>query len=394
MHTSALTLSESERWTRIGALSALAMLLGYLETFVPIPIPGVKLGLANVAVLIALAEGDVWGACWVGVVKVLAAGLLFGSPVTMAYSAAGTLLSLLVMAPLSRLRTMSMWMVSVVGALAHEAGQLLVAQAMLGTSLVWYGAPPLLLAGCATGALCGAVAERSLQLMREGVEQPASPERLGEASSGDAAVPHLAGTKPRHRMDPHLALVALGAFSLVTLRLGSPTHLAAALALATVACVFARVRVHDALLALRPVAFIALVTVVAQILSQQGGTPVAAVGAVTITNEALAASTTSVLRLASLVAASLAFVHVQTADDMLEGISWLLSPLRKAGLRVEGPLHALEVALRLLPLLAGSVGSTTASLQSTPRTLRSSLDALPQLIVEAYRMAEGLGQNS
>ena len=111
MHTSALTLSESERWTRIGALSALAMLLGYLETFVPIPIPGVKLGLANVAVLIALAEGDVWGACWVGVVKVLAAGLLFGSPVTMAYSAAGTLLSLLVMAPLSRLRTMSMWMV-------------------------------------------------------------------------------------------------------------------------------------------------------------------------------------------------------------------------------------------------------------------------------------------
>ena len=62
-HQDTLTPQEEERWARVGALAALAMVLGYLETFVPIPIPGVKLGLANVAVLLALAQGDVWGAC-------------------------------------------------------------------------------------------------------------------------------------------------------------------------------------------------------------------------------------------------------------------------------------------------------------------------------------------
>ena len=89
-HQDTLTPQEEERWSRVGALAALAMVLGYLETFVPIPIPGVKLGLANVAVLLALAQGDVWGACWIAAVKVLAAGLLLGSPITMAYSAVGT----------------------------------------------------------------------------------------------------------------------------------------------------------------------------------------------------------------------------------------------------------------------------------------------------------------
>ena len=134
---------DATSWARAGMLAALAIVLGYLETFIPIPIPGVKLGLANIAILIALAQGDQRGAVAVGTIKVLASGLLFGNPLTMAYSAAGTALSLLVMLPLSHLETLHLAMLSVAGAVAHETGQLLVAQLVLGTPLVWYSAPSL-----------------------------------------------------------------------------------------------------------------------------------------------------------------------------------------------------------------------------------------------------------
>lgn len=138
-------------WERVGALVALALVLGYLESFVPLPIPGVKLGLANIAILVALYELGARATLCVCVVKVLAVGLLFGSPLMIAYSALGSLLALGGMAPLSRLRTLHPAMTSVVGGILHELGQLCVAWWLLGTSLVWYGAPPLLVVGALTG---------------------------------------------------------------------------------------------------------------------------------------------------------------------------------------------------------------------------------------------------
>ena len=190
MDKQSLTPLEAQRWTRIGALSALAMVLGYVESFVPLPLPGLKLGLANIPILVALREHDVRGAACVALVKVLATGLLFGNPLTLAYSTAGTALSLAFMAPLSLLPTMRLEMVSVVGALAHETGQLLVAQALLGTPLVWYGAPPLAVAGCVTGLLCGTAARRvALSGGREtdspAVSQPA--QKPGPAPASDPA---------------------------------------------------------------------------------------------------------------------------------------------------------------------------------------------------------------
>ena len=145
---------------RIGVLSALALLLSYAETFVPIPIPGVKLGLANVPVLMALSESDARGAASIAAIKVLAQGFLFGSPLTLAYSLAGTTLSLLLMVPLSRLRTMRLWMCSIAGAVAHEMGQLAVAALVLKTPAVLYLTPVLSVAGIACGAISGVLASR------------------------------------------------------------------------------------------------------------------------------------------------------------------------------------------------------------------------------------------
>ena len=362
--TQQLSEEELARWSHIGALAALALSLSYLETFVPIPLPGVKLGLANIAVLIALGQKDLRGACWVATIKVLASGLLFGSPVTMAYSAVGTALSLMLMIPLSRLRTMRLWMVSVVGALAHEAGQLLVAQMLLGTALVWYSAPVLLLAGCATGLLSGVIAERSLAQLSDANATEAE-HMLDIDEKNDLAPLPSRGGRPG-RVDPRFALLALTAFTLVTLRLTNPVHLALALLLSLAACRWAGVRGAELLGALRPTATICVITLLAQLLSFPPETAVL-----------LAASST--LRLLALMCASLAFVDAQSRDELLHGFVWALTPLSLLGVNLAGPLHSLDVTLRLLPQIARAISRASISPSS-----------LSQLIAAFYLLAEQL----
>ena len=82
----------TQRLARISLFGSLALVLSYIETMIPLPVtlPGVKLGLANVAVVVALLELDVRAAAAVAVVKVVASGLLFGSPMMLMYSLGGT----------------------------------------------------------------------------------------------------------------------------------------------------------------------------------------------------------------------------------------------------------------------------------------------------------------
>lgn len=152
--------SGAVRLTLTSLLAAFALILGYLETMIPIPvpIPGVKLGLSNVAVILALYIVGTRCACAVATVKVAASALLFGSPVMFAYSAAGTFLALLGMLALYRVRGVGVVAVSMVAAVLHNIGQLVVAAFMLSSAAVFISLPPLMLAACITGALTGAVA--------------------------------------------------------------------------------------------------------------------------------------------------------------------------------------------------------------------------------------------
>lgn len=140
-----------------GLLVALAFMFSYIEVMIPIPvgIPGIKLGLANGVALVALYLLGTPTAFAVGIVRVVLAGLLFGSPVSMLYSLCGGLLSLGVMWLCRRTDRFSVVGVSIAGGVAHNVGQLLLAAVLLQTpSVAWY-APVLLVTGTLTGALIG-----------------------------------------------------------------------------------------------------------------------------------------------------------------------------------------------------------------------------------------------
>lgn len=161
------------RISRVALLSALALVLSYLETMIPLPVtlPGVKLGLGNIAVVVALFTLDARSALAVAVVKVLASGLLFGSPMMLAYSLGGTALAFLGMYLLTRVPGAGAVLVSMVAAILHNLGQLCVAALVLSSPSVFLTFPALAVAALVTGAITGAVATGVLASVRPSREE-------------------------------------------------------------------------------------------------------------------------------------------------------------------------------------------------------------------------------
>lgn len=171
---------------RISLLCACALVLSYLETMIPLPvaIPGIKLGLANIAVVVALFTLDAKSAAAVSLVKVLASGFLFGSPMMLAYSLGGSALAFAGMVALAALPGVGLVPVSMLAAVLHNAGQLGVAALALGTPSVFVNLGVLGVAACVTGGITGAVAESALA----GLEAHARGERPRVDTAGLADI--------------------------------------------------------------------------------------------------------------------------------------------------------------------------------------------------------------
>ena len=141
-------------------LAALAMILSYVEAMVPmpVPIPGIKLGLANLVILLAIYRLGFKYALAINCIRIFVTGLLFTGVFGILYSLAGGLLSLLVMYLLYRTGIFSMVGVSMAGGVAHNLGQLLTACLIMSNILLMSYFAVLLFAGMGSGILMGIVA--------------------------------------------------------------------------------------------------------------------------------------------------------------------------------------------------------------------------------------------
>ena len=140
-----------------GILIALAFLLSYLETMfpLPVPVPGMKLGLANLVTIVGLYTVGIKGTVMVSVVRVILAGFTFGNLFSMWYSMAGCILSLVCMIGCRRLKRFGILGVSAIGGVAHNVGQLCMAAFLVEHTAVFYYLPVLLVAGMAAGCVIG-----------------------------------------------------------------------------------------------------------------------------------------------------------------------------------------------------------------------------------------------
>lgn len=148
-----------------GVFTALALIFSYVETLIPFNfgIPGMKLGLANLLIVILLYKRDAKEALLLSIVRILLAGLIFGNMFSILYSMAGGILSLLVMALLKKSQKFSVIGVSIAGGVSHNLGQLAVAMAVVETYRVGYYFPVLLTAGMVTGLLIGILSNEVLR---------------------------------------------------------------------------------------------------------------------------------------------------------------------------------------------------------------------------------------
>ena len=152
-------MKKTKRLVLLAMLTAVAMVLSYVESLLPsVGIPGVKMGLANIAVIFALFRFGWKEAAALSLVRVGLVSLLFGSVGAMLYSLAGAVLSLAVMALLRRIDRFSTVGVSVAGGVAHNAGQILMAMLILQTKQLLGYLPVLAVSGIAGGVLTGLVA--------------------------------------------------------------------------------------------------------------------------------------------------------------------------------------------------------------------------------------------
>ena len=152
-------MKKTKRLVLLAMLTAVAMILSYVESLLPsVGIPGVKMGLANIAVIFALFRFGWPEAAALSLVRVLLVSLLFGSVGAMLYSLAGAVLSLAVMALLRRIDRFSTVGISVAGGVAHNAGQILMAMLILQTKQLLVYLPALAVSGIAGGVLTGLAA--------------------------------------------------------------------------------------------------------------------------------------------------------------------------------------------------------------------------------------------
>lgn len=151
---------KTSRIALIGMLVAVAFVLSYVEALLPIHvgIPGVKVGLSNIVVVLCLYECSVKETFGIALIRIVLVGFTFGSLSTMIYSLAGGMLSFLVMLLLKRSGKFSVYGVSLAGGVCHNIGQIFVAFLVLQTELLLYYLPFLLLAGCIAGLAIGFVA--------------------------------------------------------------------------------------------------------------------------------------------------------------------------------------------------------------------------------------------
>lgn len=154
------------RYVYIASLLTMSIVLSMVEGLIPIPVPGVKLGLANIIILVMLYDFKTSEAFLVLIIRIFLVGILRGNifQVPFFMSLCGGLTSFVIMRIFSLFKFFSIIGVSVIGSVFHCVGQIVIAIILLGTSQVVYYLPLIAILSTVTGVLTGIISKRFLSL--------------------------------------------------------------------------------------------------------------------------------------------------------------------------------------------------------------------------------------
>lgn len=151
---------KTKKLTYLALLSTISVIFGYIEMLfpIPLPVPGIKLGLGNIVILVALYKFTLKDAWFIMLIKVMVTSLLFSTPLTLIYSLAGGILSVIAMSLLKRFN-FNIISVSIGGGIAHNLGQLFCASLLLKNINALYYLPILIIFGSIMATATGIVSK-------------------------------------------------------------------------------------------------------------------------------------------------------------------------------------------------------------------------------------------
>ena len=162
-------MNRNKKLANMAMLVALAMIFSYVESLIPINfgVPGMKLGVANLVTVTGLYFLEIPEVLAVSVLRVLLTGFLFGNGMSIIYSLAGAVVSLLAMVLVKKMDVICIVGVSITGGVFHNIGQIFVAMAVVENLKLIYYLPVLLVAGTVTGFVIGIVAGKILPVVKK-----------------------------------------------------------------------------------------------------------------------------------------------------------------------------------------------------------------------------------
>lgn len=164
--------TDVSKLTACALFTALALIFSYLESLlpIPIPVPGFRLGFANISIISVLYLYGAKEAFIVNIIRIILSSLLFGNIQSFFFSMAGGLASLAIMLLLKKTNKFLVITVSAVGGVIHNIIQVIIAVWILGSSTVLYLVPIFIIIGLATGIVCGIVTGIFLKHIKKTVQ--------------------------------------------------------------------------------------------------------------------------------------------------------------------------------------------------------------------------------
>lgn len=150
----------------LGMSVAASMMLSYVESFIPFGVPGMKIGLANIFTVYLLYTFGLIPTVAVAIVRVLLTSLLFGNVMSLWYSLAGALVSIIMMTLIKKTDKFSRCGTSVVGGVSHNAAQIGVAVAVTGVRQIAFYMPVLIVSGTVSGIIIGLLANEMIKRLK------------------------------------------------------------------------------------------------------------------------------------------------------------------------------------------------------------------------------------
>ncbi len=162
-------MNKTKQLTICAMMISLALVLSYTERFIPlqmiIPLPGIKLGLANIVTLVALYLLGPGNALVILVLRCILGSMFGGGVISLMFSLTGGFLAVIVMIAVQKVPAFSIFGVSILGAAAHHVGQIGIAMILMHSVYVGAYLPYLLAVGLLTGLATGAAGSRVLKIL-------------------------------------------------------------------------------------------------------------------------------------------------------------------------------------------------------------------------------------